>query len=71
MQVGNTVAPGATLMTVVPLAEVYITANYREVDLLHVRSGQPGTIHIDAYNIDLSGTVEGVAPASGASFAPI
>jgi membrane fusion protein (multidrug efflux system) len=71
VQVGNTVAPGTTLMTVVPLAQVYITANYREVDLLHVRSGQHATIHVDAYNIDLSGTVEGVAPASGASFAPI
>jgi len=71
VQVGNTVAPGSTLMTVVPLAEVYITANYREVDLLHVRSGQHVTIHVDAYHIDLSGTVEGLAPASGASFAPI
>jgi membrane fusion protein (multidrug efflux system) len=70
-QVGNTVTPGATLMTVVPLAQVYIIANYREVDLLHVRSGQHVTIHVDAYNIDLSGSVEGVAPASGASFAPI
>jgi membrane fusion protein, multidrug efflux system len=71
VQVGNTVAPGATLMTVVPLAQVYITANYREVDLLHVRSGQHVTIHVDAYNIDLLGAVEGVPPASGASFAPI
>jgi membrane fusion protein, multidrug efflux system len=71
VQVGNTVAPGATLMTVVPLAQVYIIANYREVDLLHVRSGQHVTIHVDAYKIDLSGTVEGVPPASGASFAPI
>ena len=71
VQVGNTVAPGTRLMTVVPLAQVYITANYREVDLLHVRSRQPVTIHVDAYNIDLSGTVEGLAPASGASFAPI
>jgi membrane fusion protein, multidrug efflux system len=71
VQVGNTVAPGTTLMTLVPLAQVYITANYREVDLLHVRSGQPVTIHVDAYKIDLSGTVEGLAPASGASFAPI
>jgi membrane fusion protein, multidrug efflux system len=70
-QVGNTVAPGATLMTVVPLKEVYITANYREVDLAHVRPGQHVTIHVDAYNIELKGTVEGVAPASGASFAPI
>jgi len=71
VQVGNTVAPGATLMTVVPLDEVYIIANYREVDLTHVRSGQRATIHVDAYNIDLSGTVNNVAAASGISFAPI
>jgi membrane fusion protein, multidrug efflux system len=71
VQVGNTVAPGTTLMTVIPLKEVYITANYREVDLAHVRPGQHVTIHVDAYKIELNGTVEGIAPASGASFAPI
>jgi membrane fusion protein, multidrug efflux system len=71
VQVGNTVAPGTTLMAVIPLKEVYITANYREVDLAHVRPGQHVTIHVDAYNIELNGTVEGIAPASGASFAPI
>jgi len=71
VQIGNTVAPGATLMTVVPLDQVYIVANYREVDLTHVRSGQKATIHVDAYNINLIGTVNGVAPASGVSFAPI
>jgi membrane fusion protein (multidrug efflux system) len=71
VQVGNYVSPGATLMTVVPLDQVYIEANYREVDLLHVRSGQPVTIHLDAYRIDLRGTVDSVPPASGASFAPI
>nr|QIG99742.1 HlyD family secretion protein [Bradyrhizobium sp. 6(2017)] len=70
-QVGNYVGPGTTLMTVVPLNQVYIEANYREVALLHVRSGQPVTIHLDAYNIDLKGTVDGVPPASGAVFAPI
>ena len=58
-------------MTVVPLDEVYIEANYLEVDLLHVRSGQPVTIHLDAYDIDLKGTVDSVPPASGAAFAPI
>jgi membrane fusion protein, multidrug efflux system len=71
VQVGNYVAPGTTLMTVVPLDEVYVEANYREVDLLHVRSGQPVTIHLDAYDIDLKGTVDSVPPASGAAFAPI
>jgi membrane fusion protein, multidrug efflux system len=71
VQVGNYVASGTTLMTVVPLDQVYIEANYREVDLLHVRSGQPVTIHLDAYDIDLKGTVDSVPPASGAAFAPI
>jgi membrane fusion protein, multidrug efflux system len=71
VQVGNYVAPGTTLMTVVPLDQVYIEANYREVDLLHVRGGQPVTIHVDAYDIDLQGTVVNVPAASGAAFAPI
>jgi membrane fusion protein (multidrug efflux system) len=71
VQVGNYVGPGTTLMTVVPLDQVYIEANYREVDLLHVRSRQPVTIHVDAYNIDLEGVVDSVPPASGAAFAPI
>ena len=71
VQVGNYVSPGATLMTVVPLDQVYIESNYREVALLHVRSGQPVTIHVDAYDIDLKGTVDSVPPASGAAFAPI
>jgi membrane fusion protein, multidrug efflux system len=71
VQVGNYVGPGTTLMTVVPLDQVYIEANYREVDLRHVRSGQPVTIHLDAYNINLRGTVDSLPPASGTSFAPI
>ena len=71
VQVGNYVAPGSTLMTVVPLDQVYIEANYLEVELRHVRSGQPVTIHLDAYDIDLKGTVDSVPPASGAAFAPI
>jgi membrane fusion protein (multidrug efflux system) len=71
VQAGNYVSPGTTLMTVVPLDQVYIEANYREVQLLHVRSGQPVTIHLDAYDIDLKGTVDSVPPASGVAFAPI
>jgi membrane fusion protein, multidrug efflux system len=71
VQVGNYVGPGTTLMTVVPLDQVYIEANYLEVNLRHVRNGQPVTIHLDAYDIDLKGTVDSVPPASGAAFAPI
>ena len=71
VQVGNVIAPGATLMAVVPLDQAFIVANYLEVDLLHVRAGQKVTIRLDAYRIDLQGTVDSIAPASGASFAPI
>lgn len=71
VQVGNYVATGATLMTVVPLDEVYVNANYREVALRHVRSGQHVTIHVDAYDIYLDGVLESVPPATGAVFSPI
>jgi membrane fusion protein, multidrug efflux system len=71
VQVGNYVGPGATLMTVVPLDQAYIEANFLEADLLHVRSGQPVTIHLDAYDVNFKGIVDSVPPASGAVFAPI
>jgi membrane fusion protein, multidrug efflux system len=58
-------------MAVVPLSQVYIMANYWEVALQHVRAGQPVRIHVDAYNIDLKGTVVGVPAATGATFATL
>ena len=71
VEVGNYVAPGASLMVVAPLDQAYIVANYREVALRHVLPGQPVTIHVDAYSIDLRGVVDSVAPASGAAFGAI
>ncbi len=71
VQVGNYVAPGAALMSVVPLGRIYIIANYREVALRHMLPGQPVRIHVDAYDLVLGGVVDSVPPASGASFAPI
>ena len=71
VQVGDYVSPGQTLMTVVPLRRVYITANYLETALRHVMPGQHVRIHVDAYNIYLNGVVGSLPPASGAIFAPI
>jgi membrane fusion protein, multidrug efflux system len=71
VQVGNYVTPGAALMVVVPLDDVYIEANYRELALRHMLPGQSVSIHVDAYDIALNGIVASVAPASGAVFAPI
>lgn len=71
VQVGNYVSPGAALMALVPMQQIWIMANYREMALRHMRPGQHATIHVDAYNIDLDGMVDSVPPASGAAFAPI
>lgn len=71
VQVGNYVNAGAGMMAVVPLSEAYVEANYREVELKHVQTGQRARIHVDAYDIDLEGTVVGVPAATGATFATI
>ena len=71
VRVGNYVSPGAGLMAVVPLSDVYVEANYREVQLKHVQPGQHARVHVDAYDIDLDGTVLGVPAATGATFAAI
>ena len=71
VQVGNYVTPGAAMMVLVPLDDVYIEADYRELALRHMLPGQPVRIHVDAYDIFLNGVVDSVAPASGAVFSPI
>jgi len=68
--VGQYVEPGAQLMAIVPLREVYITANYKETQLTDVRPGQPVTIDVDTFpGTTVHGTVESLAPASGENFA--
>lgn len=71
VQAGNYVADGAALMALVPMDQLWIEANYRELALRHMRPGQKATIHVDAYNMDLDGVVDSVPPASGAAFAPL
>ncbi len=71
VQVGDYIAPGGALMTVMPLNAAYIEANYREVALRHVRPGQHVRIHLDAYDVDLDGVVDSLAPATGATFAAV
>jgi membrane fusion protein (multidrug efflux system) len=70
IQLGQYVQPGTQLMAVVPLQSVYITANYMETQLTHVRAGQPVTINVDTFDgTVVHGHVESVAPASGQQFA--
>ena len=70
VQVGQYVQPGTQLMAIVPLHQVYVTANYMETQLTHVRRGQPVTIAVDTFpGTVVHGHVDSLAPASGQQFA--
>ncbi|GLU24697.1 hypothetical protein SLE2022_405980 [Rubroshorea leprosula] len=71
VQVGNYTAPGAAMMTLVPLHDVYIEANYRELALRHMAPGQHVRVHVDSYDIWLDGFVQSLPPSSGAAYSPI
>jgi len=66
---GQYVRTGQTLLAVVPLASVWVDANYKETQLTHIRPGQPATIVVDAFGgREIEGRVDSFAPASGARF---
>lgn len=72
VRVGALVAPGASLMAVVPLNSSFVIANLQETQLTHVRQGQRASIAVDAYpGVLLHGTVHSIAPATGVTFAAI
>jgi membrane fusion protein (multidrug efflux system) len=69
VQAGQFVSPGQRLLALVPLSEVYVDANYKETQLAGIHVGAPAEISVDAYDDKpVTGTVESVAPASGAVF---
>ena len=57
--------PGNLLFTLVPLNEVYVTANFKETQLDGVRTGQHAKIHVDTYGRDFDGVVDSIAGAAG------
>ena len=68
-QVGQYVKPGTQLLALVPLPNVYVTANFKETQLTRMRPGQLAEVSVDAYPDQvLEGRIESFAPASGAQF---
>ncbi len=62
---GQYVVPGNLLFTLVPLDKVFITANFKETQMAHVRPGQKAKIHVDTYGRDFDGVVDSIAGAAG------
>jgi membrane fusion protein (multidrug efflux system) len=70
VQLGNSVQPGQQLMTVVPLHDLWIEANFKESQLRHIRIGQSATIESDTYGDDAEfhGKVVGLGAGTGSVF---
>ena len=70
VQLGNSVQPGQQLMTVIPLHDLWIDANFKENQLRHIRIGQPAKIRSDLYGGDAEyhGKVIGLGVGTGSVF---
>ncbi len=72
VRLGQYVRPGGALMTVVPLADAYVVANFKETQVARLRVGQPVEIRADAFgDKTIRGRVQSFAPATGQEFALI
>jgi len=71
VQVGQRIAAGTPLMTVIPLDQVWVEANFKEVQLRQMRIGQPVRLQADLYGskVEYDGRVAGVGAGTGAAFA--
>jgi membrane fusion protein (multidrug efflux system) len=69
VQTGDYVQTGQRLASLVPLDEIYVTANFKETQLAHLRPGQTVSIAVDALpEHSIQGTMESFSPASGSVF---
>jgi membrane fusion protein, multidrug efflux system len=71
VQLGQRVAPGAPLMSVIALNQLWVDANFKESQLRNIRIGQPVTLTADLYGkrVEYKGTVAGLGAGTGAAFA--
>ena len=70
VRVGQFAQPGTRLMTIVPVQDIYLVANFKETQIGLMRAGQPATIHVDALpGTDLHGKVVSFSPGTGSQFA--
>jgi membrane fusion protein (multidrug efflux system) len=71
VQLGQRVAAGAPLMSIIPLKQVWVDANFKEGQLRKIRLGQPVKLTADVYGrkVEYRGTVEGLGAGTGSAFA--
>jgi membrane fusion protein, multidrug efflux system len=65
VDLGQYVSPGQLLLTIVPLNQVYVTANFKETQLANVAAGQKALLRLDTYREQFEGVVDSIAGATG------
>ena len=65
VEVGQIVQPGQGLMAIIPLKDVWVTANFKETDLADVHAGQKAEVKVDMYGRTIEGTVDSIAGGTG------
>ncbi|MGE5358118.1 MAG: HlyD family efflux transporter periplasmic adaptor subunit [Bacteroidales bacterium] len=68
VEVGQVVQPGQALLAVVPLEDIWVTANFKETQLRDMRVGQVAQVSVDAYGHTYHARVQSIAAATGARF---
>ncbi len=68
VELGHRVQPGQSLLVIVPLDDIWITANFKETQLKRMRPGQTVTIRVDTFGRDYKGKVESLPGAAGPLF---
>ena len=68
VELGENISPGQQLMAVVPLDDIWVTANFKETQLNHMNPGQRVRFSVDAYGKEYNGKIVAVGGASGSRF---
>ena len=68
VEIGQNISPGQQLMAVVPLDDIWVTADFKETQLRRMKPGQVVKFSVDAYSREYTGKLEGVGGASGSRF---
>ena len=70
VQLGQRVQPGVTLMTIVPIEQMWVEANFKETQLTKMRIGQPVEVHSDLYGGDVTyeGRIASLGMGTGSAF---
>jgi membrane fusion protein, multidrug efflux system len=68
VELGQRIQPGQSLLAIVPLEDIWVTADFKETQLKYMRAGEPVSIHVDTFGRDYKGTVENLPGAAGTLF---